>query len=172
MMVGITGTPGTGKSSVAAILAGRGHHILHLSDTVGSYILEEDLTRDTRIVDVDRWASEFPVFDGIVEGHIAHLLPCDRVVVLRCRPDVLRARLDQRGYAEAKIRENCEAEILDVILIETLEIHPPEHICEIDTTNVSPGEVAEKIEGFMRGDVPSTHGTIDWMDFLGLNEYA
>ena len=45
--------------------------------------------------------------DGIVEGHLAHLLPCDRVVVLRCRPDILRERLAPRDYPEEKIAENA-----------------------------------------------------------------
>jgi len=42
MMVGLTGTPGTGKSSVAAELERRGHRVVHLVDTVQPYILEED----------------------------------------------------------------------------------------------------------------------------------
>jgi Predicted nucleotide kinase (related to CMP and AMP kinases) len=89
MMTGITGTPGTGKTSIAAELERRGHTVVRLADTVRPYIIEEDCARQTLVVDVDLWAEEFEPIDGIVEGHLAHLLPCDRVVVLRCRPDVL-----------------------------------------------------------------------------------
>ena len=60
--------------------------------------------------------------------------PCDLVIILRCRPDILKSRLVKRGYRGEKIQENVEAEALDVILVETLEIHPPGHILEIDTT--------------------------------------
>ena len=90
MMCGITGTPGTGKSRVSEELARRGHTVVHITDTVAPYVSGNDVERDARIIDVDRWAAEFVPVDGFVEGHIAHLLPCDRIVVLRCRPDVLK----------------------------------------------------------------------------------
>jgi adenylate kinase len=169
MMVGITGTPGTGKTSIAAELARRGHHVIHLADTVKPYIIEEDRSRQTLVVDVDRWVAEFEPLDGIVEGHLAHYLPCDRVVVLRCRPDVLRQRLAPRNYSREKIRENVEAEALDVILIETLEAHPGEAVLEVDTTTLTISECTDRIEQFIRGELPSSYGSIDWTDYLDLN---
>jgi adenylate kinase len=167
MMTGITGTPGTGKTAVAAELERRGHRVVRLTGTVRPYIVEEDRARQTLVVDVDRWAAEFEPVEGIVEGHLAHLLPCDRVVVLRCRPDVLAARLASRNYPEEKIAENVEAEALDVILIETLEEHPGEHVLEVDTTALSVSECADRIEQFIRGERPSSYGSIDWTDYLG-----
>lgn len=166
-MTGITGTPGTGKTAVAAELERRGHRVVRLTGTVRPYIVEEDRARQTLVVDVDRWAAEFEPVEGIVEGHLAHLLPCDRVVVLRCRPDVLAARLASRNYPEEKIAENVEAEALDVILIETLEEHPGEHVLEVDTTALSVSECADRIEQFIRGERPSSYGSIDWTDYLG-----
>ncbi|MBP7410113.1 adenylate kinase family protein [Methanoculleus sp. 10] len=167
MMTGITGTPGTGKTAVAAELERRGHRVVRLTGTVRPYIVEEDRARQTLVVDVDRWAAEFEPVEGIVEGHLAHLLPCDRVVVLRCRPDVLAARLASRNYPEEKIAENVEAEALDVILIETLEEHPGEHVLEVDATALSVSAVADRIEQFIRGERPSSYGSIDWTDYLG-----
>jgi adenylate kinase len=166
MMWGITGTPGTGKSSVADELKARGFSVLHLSETARDYVIGEDAARETRVIDEDRWVAEFPPFEGFVEGHLAHLLPCDRVVVLRCRPDVLSRRLGKRHYSEAKIRENLEAEALDVILIEALEEHPPEHILELDTTYRSVAEIADGIEDFIHEKLPPSHGTTDWSEFL------
>ncbi len=167
MMIGITGTPGTGKTSIAAELDRRGHRVVHLIDTVRPYIIEEDRRRQTLVVDVDRWVDEFERFDGIIEGHLAHHLPCDRVIVLRCRPDVLRARLSPRDYPSEKVRENAEAEALDTILVETLEEHPGEDVFEVDTTALSVGECADRIEQFIRGELPSSYGSIDWTDYLG-----
>ena len=166
MMCGITGTPGTGKSVVADELARRGNKIVHVTDTIRDYVIGEDEDRDSRIIDTDRWAAEFPVFDGIVEGHIAHLLPCDRVVVLRCRPDELRRRLGLRKYRQEKIDENMEAEALDVCLIETVERHKPSHILEIDTTSLDVPSTATKIEQFIAGAIPAAFGGIDWSGFL------
>jgi adenylate kinase len=166
MMCGITGTPGTGKSSAAEELIRRGYPVVHLSDTVRAYVIGEDEERDTLVIDEDRWIREFTPVEGFVEGHLAHLLPCDLVVVLRCMPDRLLARLRSRGYREEKCRENAEAEALDVCLIETLERHAPEQVLELDATGKPPGRVADVIEDFFRGRIPPSHGGIDWSGFL------
>jgi adenylate kinase len=166
MMCGITGTPGTGKSMVGDELARRGHTVIHLIDTVHPYIIGDDEERDTQIIDVDRWAEEFVPVDGFVEGHFAHRLSCDRIVVLRCRPDELKARLTKRKYRTKKIRENVEAEALDVCLIETVEMHPASHILELDTTGHDPSHSVDRIEQFVKGEIPALFGTIDWSGFV------
>jgi adenylate kinase len=166
MMYGITGTPGTGKSSIADELARRSYRVVHLSDTMAGFVLEKDEGRDTLVVDEEAWTSSFVPVEGIVEGHLAHLLPCDRVIILRCRPDSLSKRLSARGYDKMKIHENTEAEALDVILIETLEIHPPDHIFELDTTSRSVPECSALIEQFIKGEIPPSYGSIDWSAYL------
>ena len=166
MMCGITGTPGTGKSLVGTELSRRGHTVVHLTATVGPYVIGDDEERDAQIIDVDRWAAEFVPVDGFVEGHIAHLLPCDRIVVLRCRPDELENRLARRKYRKEKIRENADAEALDVCLIETVEEFSPEQILELDTTGRDAAYCADRIEQFVKGEIPSGFGTIDWSGFL------
>ncbi len=166
MMCGITGTPGTGKSSAADELARRGYPVVRLAETVKGYVVGEDRERDTSIIDEDRWVREFTPVEGIVEGHLAHLLPCERVVVLRCRPDLLIARLRARGYRDEKCRENAEAEALDVCLIETLERHDPGHVLELDATELPPERVSDIIEDFLSGRIPPSHGRIDWSEFL------
>jgi adenylate kinase len=166
MMCGITGTPGTGKSMIGTELARRGHTVVYLTDTVGPYVVGEDEERDARIIDVDRWSAEFIPVDGFVEGHMAHLLPCDRIVVLRCRPDELRVRLAQRKYREAKIRENADAEAIDVCLIETVEKFSPDQILELDTTSRDAIYCADQIEQFEKGEIPADFGHIDWSGFL------
>jgi adenylate kinase len=166
MMCGITGTPGTGKSMIGEELAHRGHTVVHLTSSVGPYVIGEDEERDAQIIDTDRWVAEFVPVDGFVEGHIAHLLPCDQIVVLRCRPDELRKRLAQRKYPEKKIRENADAEALDVCLIETVEAFGPLQILEIDTTGHDAAYSAGLIEGFVWGDIPADFGSIDWSGYL------
>lgn len=147
-------------------LSRRGHEVIHLTATVGPYVTGEDEDRDAQIIDVDRWAAEFVPVDGFVEGHIAHLLPCDKIVVLRCRPDELRKRLALRKYHEKKIRENADAEALDVCLIETVEEFDPSQIFELDTTGRDAGYCANQIEGFVNGQIPADFGHIDWSGYL------
>jgi adenylate kinase len=170
MMYGITGTPGTGKSSTARELALRGARVLHLSETTGRYEIGKDGFRDTIIIDEERWIDEFVPFDGIVEGHLAHLLPCDRIVVLRCRPDILAGRLRERGYGPDKVKENALAEALDVILIETMEFFPPEQVYELDTTDKIIQECADQVEQFFRGKIPPSSGSLDWSSYIGMIE--
>ena len=147
-------------------LARRGHTVVHLTATVGPYVVGEDEERDAQIIDTDRWAAEFVPVDGFVEGHLAHLLPCDRIVVLRCRPDELRTRLSQRKYPKRKIKENADAEALDVCLIETVENFNPSQILELDTTGHDAAYGAGCIEAFYRGEIPADFGHIDWSGYL------
>jgi len=170
MMFGITGTPGTGKSSIANELISRGERVLHLSETTAPYVIEKDSSRDTMVIDEERWIDEFVPFDGVVEGHLAHLLPCDRIVVLRCRPDILVGRLRDRGYGEKKVKENALAEALDVILIETLESFSPEQVYELDTTDKIIRECTDQVERFFHGEIPPSSGCIDWSSYIGMIE--
>jgi len=166
MMCGITGTPGTGKSSVGTELIQRGRTVIRIADTVKPYVIGRDKERDTELIDVDRWIDEFVPVDGFVEGHFAHLLPCDRIVVLRCRPDVLKRRLAQRNYREEKIRENVYAEALDTCLIESVELYGPLQILELDTTARDAVFCADQTELFVDGKIPARFGTLDWSEFL------
>jgi adenylate kinase len=87
-------------------------------------------------------------------------------VVLRCRPDELRKRLGRRKYRKKKIQENAEAEALDVCLIETVEAYRPSQILELDTTGRDAASSADRIEGFIRGEIPADFGHIDWSGYL------
>ncbi|MCK9579308.1 MAG: adenylate kinase family protein [Methanoregula sp.] len=166
MMCGITGTPGTGKSMIGEELARRGHTVIHQSMTVGPYVSGDDEERDVQVIDVDRWAEEFKPVNGFVEGHMAHYLLCDKIVVLRCRPDELKKRLAQRKYRAAKISENAEAEALDVCLIETVEEFEPSQIFELDTTGHDAAFCADRIEAFYHGNLPADFGHIDWSAYI------
>jgi adenylate kinase len=166
MMCGITGTPGTGKSLIGDELGRRGHKVVHLTDTIRPFIIGDDEERDAEIFDDERWAAEFVPVDGFVESHFAHLLACDRIVVLRCRPDELKQRLELRNYSAEKIQENADAEALDDCLIETVDLHDAGTIFELDTTGRDPVYCADQIEGFLAGKIPAQFGSLDWSGFL------
>ena len=167
MMIALTGTPGTGKTSVAHELQRRGVKVTHASDTVQPYRLGADPERDTDIIDDERWVSEFKPVEGIIEGHLTHLLPADRIVILRCRPDVLKERLSKRGYSEEKIQENVESEILDVALAEAFDIHGQDILYEIDTTCMNIISCADMVEEIIRGTVKPAVGIVDWLISYG-----
>ncbi len=97
----------------------------------------------------------------VLEGHFSHLLCPDVAIVLRCSPKVLEKRLAKKGWDQEKVRENVEAEAVDVVLIEALENVP--EVCEIDTTKKTPGHVAKDIEKIVAGERQKYRvGNVDW----------
>lgn len=181
MIVALTGTPGVGKSSVADILKKKhGYEVINIMEIAikNGFTLGYDENRESYIVDVDRVAYYLrDVFrtksrekNILLDGHLSHYMDfSDLVVVLRCRPEILRGRLLEKGWKEEKIRENVEAEALDIILSEAVEIHGVRKVCEIDTSGKGVKEVAEIVEGLINGKVDKEQyrpGKIDWSEYL------
>ena len=167
MRVAVTGTPGTGKSSATELLEDE-FEVVHLNEVVREEGLwtERDEDRDSLVVDLDAAADHLGDWEGVVESHLTHYLDADRVVVLRCRPDVLEQRLRERGEPDAKARENAESEALDVILSEAVQRHGRERVYEIDTTEQSPAAVADAIRAVVAGEREPSAGTVDFTDYL------
>lgn len=164
----MTGTPGVGKTTATERLE-TDLEVIHLNDLVRSEGLTTgtDADRDSLVVDLDAVSRRLADHEGIlVESHLAHHIDVDRVIVLRCRPDVLEERLLERGESAAKAAENAEAEALDVILSETVDRHGTESVHEIDTTDRSPASVAEAIESVIDGDRAPSAGTVDFTGYL------
>jgi adenylate kinase len=117
----LTGTPGTGKTTVAKLLADAGlavESVEKLAERHGC-IGDVDPLDGARPVDLvelsasleEEWQTPSDTIT-VVDGHLSHNLPVNAVVVLRCSPNVLESRLNARGYTEAKISENCDWELL------------------------------------------------------------
>jgi adenylate kinase len=163
MRFAVTGTPGVGKTSACALVKSIPVvHVNQLVDELGMFS-GYDRKRKTKEVDVTKLAKEIRKMkeDMILEGHFSHLLDPDVAIVLRCSPKVLERRLRKKGWDERKIRENVEAEAVDVVLIETLENVPD--VCEIDTTKKKPAQVARDIERIIAGERQKYRvGNVDW----------
>lgn len=163
--VAVTGTPGTGKTTATTLLDDPVIHLNELIREAGLWT-ERDTDRDSLVADLDAVRDAVGEWAGVAESHLAHHLDADRVVVLRCHPDVLEDRLRERGASEAKAVENAESEALDVILSEAVERHGPDAVYEIDTTDRTPGEVAAEIEAVIAGDRNPSAGDVDFLEYL------
>lgn len=180
MRVGVTGTPGTGKST-AADLVDADLDVIHLNDVIREEGLydEVDEERDSVVADLDavrEWLDGRD--DVLVDSHLAHHFDVDRVVVLRCHPDELTRRLrareeskpaDERKSEEALERyadENARSEALDVILSEAVAEHGAENVYEIDATDLEPADVAAAIEAVVAGDREPSAGEVSYVDYL------
>lgn len=163
--IAITGTPGTGKTTVAGMLRERRHNVIDLNAHIRENGLLEDYDqrRDTYNVDISRLNDSLKDMRGTVfmEGHLSHFLDCDIVVVLRCNPSILHERLKARGYDDEKTMENVQAEALDVILCESMDIHSV--VCELDCTSASANTIVFSIEEILKGNTERyMPGSVNW----------
>ncbi|MBS3782387.1 MAG: adenylate kinase family protein [Candidatus Thermoplasmatota archaeon] len=168
MKIALTGTPGVGKTRVSKVLERRGYETLGLNEFIKDMGLRGDKDHNRKTFEVDTehlkevYHREKPDFD-IVEGHLAHHLSISPTVVLRCAPSELEERMKNKGWDRDKIEENIEAEMLDAILIEALDLC--EDVYEIDTTSKDPKEVASEVEDVIDGEVKKYEpGSIDWSE--------
>lgn len=169
MLIAITGTPGVGKSTVSEILKKRFSVIdIHRFAEEHGLFEEFDEEAGSYDVDVDKLSDalqEYRAANGFVfmDGHLSHFVDCDAIVVLRCDPRIVRERLVKRGYDDAKVLENVQAEVLDVILCESMDsgVGP---VYEIDCTEMDPASLAEKIEDIIiRGKTDDCMpGKVNW----------
>lgn len=134
MRVFITGTPGTGKSSLASSIGDR-YSIPVFNVGVQAkalgFVEGRDEVDDVDIVDernverivrsIERKHDEF-----VIEGHMCHYAAPrtgDDVIMIcaTCPIEVLSERLEERGYSPVKVRENLDSEIFQVCRVEAQE---------------------------------------------------
>jgi adenylate kinase len=155
MIIALTGTPGTGKTTICHIL-GKKYRIIDINRMITDEGLHtgRDELRGSLVADMQalqRRLNELVKGETvtiIIEGHLSHCLEgSDAVIVLRTRPGVLAYRLEERGYSKEKVRENMEAEALDVILVETTQKH--NRVYEVETTIYSPEDAAILVDSII-----------------------
>jgi adenylate kinase len=166
--VALTGTPGTGKTTVADRLE-TDLEVVHLNELLESEELydEVDEQRESKVVDFEGIQEYLAGRDGIlVESHLAHLVEADRVVVLRCHPEEVVERLRERGESEESAEENAESEALDVILAEAVERFGRENVYEVDTTDRDPEAVTKEVGAAIAGERDPSAGEVSFVDYL------
>jgi len=122
-VIGVTGTPGVGKSHFSAELGRRiNADIIELNDMVKAQRLYSGKDKEgsliVRISALDKALGRTlnsSRGNVIVAGHLIPELDIkfDIIIVLRYRPEKLLARLEERHYSKNKIKENIIAEALD-----------------------------------------------------------
>jgi adenylate kinase len=170
----LSGTPGTGKTTIASLLNDQGYTIISLESLADEYdcLGEIDNLDNSKPIDMERlynllriaWSkdSKNPI---IIDGHLSHQLPCDATIILRCRPDVLQTRLENRDYSEEKIQANVEWELIGGPWNDK---ETSNGWLELDTTESNQKEICNHILKWITdGFKPTTENTeIDWIGLM------
>lgn len=139
----ITGTPGTGKTTLCRELAQEtGLNLISIGDLAkennfyGQYDSElqsYELDEDKIIDEIDDIMKEG---GNLVDYHGCDFFPerwFDAVFVLRTDNTLLYERLEKRDYSERKIQENVQCEIMRVILDEALDSYKSHIVHELQS---------------------------------------
>ncbi len=170
--IAVTGTPGVGKTALCSISNWQSQSVMELAKQHGC--LEPiDASDGAAPVDVEKlslillekWKQlEYPL---LIDGHLSHHLPIDATVLLRCHPEVLQNRLENRNYSEEKINQNIESELLGSIAGECFQ-NSDIPCLEIDSTDIDTTEIFQRLKDWLadgfkpsRPDVP-----VDWIAII------
>jgi len=173
----ITGTPGTGKTTISKSLARHLHaDYLSLTKLVIRKRLHEtvDQERQTKIVNPEKtraWLRrslrKIPRLT-ILDTHLADVIPQEnvvKVVVLRCHPKILEARLRKKGWGVLKVQENVLAEILDSCYVIAAEYYGTKKTVQLDTSRTSVSKTVDQCITLLKKQVPGKF-TVDWIAVL------
>jgi len=158
--VAITGTPGTGKTTLCEAL-GESFSVLSLQELAEQYgcLDSVDAVDDSAPLDIhllaEKWHNDG---EGItfIDGHLSHLLEVDAIVLLRCNPIQLKQRLESRAYSQPKTAANVEWEMLSGTWSELLEFEIEAPILELDSTSLTIEEMKSQIIEWLNNDCPSS----------------
>lgn len=177
-MIAITGTPGVGKTSVCKAL---GIEFADLNSLITLNGFYTRVDKGSLIVDLDKLKDYVKRAKPLlIDSHLAHLLEPEVAIVLRANPLLLADRLKQKGFSAEKIAENVDAETLDVVLIEAVELC--DTVYELDTSDKSKEEVASLVREIIEAETVGESvrkdalrakykpGSVDWtFNVEGLN---
>ncbi|MBN3037368.1 MAG: adenylate kinase family protein [Candidatus Diapherotrites archaeon] len=163
-MIVISGTPGTGKTQVARLVAkSLGLPLLDVTRLVREERLFTSRENGVLVVDMPALGKRLRGFSGLAEGHVLCELKLPaRCVVLRTDPRVLEARLKRRKYRKQKILDNVESEALDYCLIYARENY--RDVLQVDTTRRTAEQTARRVLRVLDGKAVSDK--VDWTDWI------
>jgi adenylate kinase len=133
MIIAITGTPGTGKTTLTKKLSkDLKAKAISGNTIIKKYKLSEGYDKEKKctIVDVNKFSKacideckdKSKTF--IIDSHLSHNLSKNNVkacIICKCDLKKLRKRLEKRKYSKQKIQDNLDAEIFETCFLEAQE---------------------------------------------------
>ena len=160
----ITGTPGTGKTTIGHLLKSRvafkDVQLFELNELMGLLNLFEGVDPDRSVSVYDPWEVVNPLEKYLKDYKQFLLLGAplpftsvtwDCIIVLTCsKGNMLRKRLKDRGYNQSKVEENVEAELIGEILGNVMDwLGAYGGILTLDTCNYSMEEIEQQLMTYL-----------------------
>jgi len=175
----VTGTPCVGKTTLSRLLTAElNAQYVNLTELAEKehLTLGRDTERETNIINEPKMRRKIKQIieknesDIVIDGHYAAAVTpkngASHIFVLRRNPIELREFMRKCGFNQLKQDENLAAEILDVCLIEAMQKHPKEIICEIDITHKTVEETLKEVLETLQGKRLCSAGSVDWLGML------
>ena len=131
-VVVVSGTPGTGKTKIAKLIAKKiDANYVDVNSSIKKNKLHIGYDRRfksynvnlNKLIDYLIRLIKSSKENLIIDSHLSHYIPKRYVnlcIITKCDLKKLKKRLEKRGYSKRKVRENLDAEIFDVCLMEAL----------------------------------------------------
>ena len=143
MIIIVSGTPGTGKTTLSKKLAKElDYRYIDISKLIKEKGLQESYDKKRKCYEVDTRKLNKELIkiikeskNLIIDSHLSHNLSkkyVDLCIITKCDLKKLEKRLKGKKYSKAKVRENLDVEIFDICLNEAREAD--HKIDVIDTT--------------------------------------
>jgi len=168
----ITGNPGTGKHTVARILARKLEleliDINKISINEGmtkknGQVLEVDVLKLKKIL--DRKIPKNTLLVGHLAPYVVSKSKIEIAVVLRRNPYNLERVYKKRGYDKKKLLENLGSEIIGITYYDMIKNAGHKKTFQFDTTNKSVSSTVKKIETLFVKD-KAKEDNIDWLKIV------
>lgn len=173
-VIGITGTPGTGKKTIGRLLAKLLNYdffdLNQIAIEKNAIIGEDEHGLIVNLHLLRKYAKE--AIKGkkvVVVGHLLSSIFSKKevrfVAVLRCSPFELERRIKARNYDDKKIKDNITSEILGLCTYDALKKFGKEKVAEFDTTGRDAKDVAEEMIKVINGEAPKRI-FVDWLSLF------
>jgi len=174
MRILVTGTPGTGKTTISLALSKKlGVPYINLNELIlaSGQVSWNQLSNTFDVLDPEKVSAMLNEEVRKISGCVCETLAVelldssiiDKVVILRRDPYLLWNELQKRGWPLSKVASNVLSELLNVISYAARDLFDGK-VIEVDTSKSSPDECIDTIIRALNGE--AIDNEIDWLSRL------